>query len=99
MSRSQRNVPAPTRSRHEAVAKPEPPADLWSQLDRLVVEVSKETRPPDTFTSDDLMKRHGICRNAALKRIRKLIALGKIEVAGRETMPKGGRRDYYRLTR
>ena len=57
--------------------KPEPPVDLWEQLDAAIESVGA-SRPPNSFTKSELMSQRNITVDQASKLVYKLTKAGKI---------------------
>jgi len=57
--------------------KPEPPADLWEQLDRIKSN-AKPQRPPGSFTVNDYAARYKISRSSALRQLGALVDAEKL---------------------
>lgn len=70
--------------------KPEPPSDLWEQLDRIVAVTNE--RPPNSFTAVEFANRYKMARRTAQERIRNMVESSQITDLGRI-----GRFHYYRL--
>jgi hypothetical protein len=70
--------------------KPDPPSDMWAQLDALD---PPNTRPTGTFTRAEYCERYRLRRAAGNERLSRLVATGKVVIAGTE--PNGTR--YYRV--
>lgn len=66
--------------RDAALARPEPPADLWAALDRALAEVID--KPAGAFTRGDFMRRYGCTASQAGSRIAKLVSAGCVEAHG-----------------
>jgi hypothetical protein len=73
--------------------KPKPDADLakWCQALASVATVPPDVVPPGWRTAMQLAKEHGIHRNEALDRLRKLAAQGKVETRKYRTTTDSGR--------
>lgn len=83
-------------SRSNEAVKPQPPADLWQQMDEICAELNMNkcvVRGPGMFTSREYADRYSISVSAASVRLRKLIKLGKVEFIGGDSH---GQR-YFRL--
>lgn len=65
------------------LVKPQPPSDLWQQLDSALAEHCPPAgRPPDTFTASELAAHAGYSDTTARARLRKLLKAGKVERVG-----------------
>ena len=71
--------------------KPLMPPDLWDQLDIYIAESIAPPPPPNSFTREDIEKRHGISQNKANKLVTKLRHEGKIRKY------RWGQQTYYML--
>jgi hypothetical protein len=58
--------------------KPIAPPDFWDQLNIYIAEFIAPPPPPNSFTREDIEKRHGISQNKANKLVTKLRHDGKI---------------------
>lgn len=72
--------------------EPEPPADLWAQLDALMGPPRPAMPPCGSFTLDEIAMKYSITENCARKRLRDLINAGKVEKLG-----LWERKAYYRV--
>ncbi|KKM73016.1 hypothetical protein LCGC14_1414760 [marine sediment metagenome] len=70
--------------------KPQPPSDLWEQLDAVIKEVVP-FQPPDSFTIKEYRVKYGIPRCTAQDQVQKLCDAGKLEKI------RHGNRVYFRL--
>jgi len=61
------------------IPKPQPPADLWQQLDEAL---GSEERPSDSFTRDEFQKHRNISDSHARRLLKKLTNAGKIKMQG-----------------
>ena len=61
--------------------KPEPPVDLWEQLDSLIEEVRKipAERPAGVFTVNEFAAKKGLHESSARRKLNNLMKLGKLE--------------------
>lgn len=65
--------------------KPEPPADLWNQLDAYIAQTYNQSlieRPANSKTLPELMERWQATEHVARWRIEKLIAAKKLKEIG-----------------
>lgn len=89
MSRAKRAIPASGDRSNEALReKPEPPPDLWAQLDALCVKsgmVRTVRQLPDWFTAAEYSRQCGLHASSVSNRMRRLRSEGKIEYMGRGT--------------
>lgn len=69
--------------------KPEPPADLWDRVDAFLKEKPKQ--PENTRSTLDFMAKFKVSETEARRRIRALLAAGKIKQVGQI----GTRRFYF----
>ena len=60
--------------------KPEPPSDLWEQLDSIVDRIEKD---PGSFTVEEFSQRYKMGYGAAAAKINRLIQAGAIKRLGR----------------
>lgn len=84
MQSAKRNLQIAARSNHDSL-KPQPPADLWEQLDKLCADLNMPViveRGPGMFTATEYGHKYGIGREAAATRLRKLTDLGRVERVG-----------------
>lgn len=72
-----RDIRPPAGKRDAALAKPEPPADLWAALDRALAEVID--KPAGAFTRGDFKRRYGCTDSQASSRIAKLVGAGRVQ--------------------
>ena len=82
MPRSQGAVLTTTREGELIRVRPEPPADLWDQLEALNAEASRKEqprRPADSFTTKEYGEKFNVSDATALRRIRKMIAAGQVQ--------------------
>ena len=66
-------------------AKPQPPPDLWAQLEKAVQEVTNpapKPKPPNAFTSQEFITKFKLSDDQARGRIRKLMKAGKAKRVG-----------------
>lgn len=78
---------------HNATAlKPQPPDDLWDQLDAAIAEVAP-ARPKESFTTKELAAREHINIKSAERLIRRLLDAGRLCKHG------GGNKTYYVLVK
>lgn len=85
MPRKQANLQVAARANKQAAVMPEPPADLWAQMDALNQRHKMPTlieQPPGTFTALQYGKRYGISRSHAKARLTRLAELGELELVG-----------------
>ncbi len=58
--------------------KPQPPSDLWEQLDVVIREVVPP-RPPNSFTVREYRAKYGVPRCTAQDQVAKLVDAGKLK--------------------
>jgi Fic family protein len=76
---------SPPARRNSHTVKPEPPADLWAQMDAISAKHGIRAtiqQPEGTFTAVAWAKRMNMSISPAKAHLRKLVDLGEIEVAG-----------------
>lgn len=75
--------------------KPEPPSDMWEQLDAALKELreSRTVRPPDAFTTQEFCERQNIQPSWGGKLIAALLKAGKVEKI------KVGKLAYFRMVK
>ncbi len=71
---------------------PVAPDDIWEQLERVRREALEQERPQDSFTVLEYAERFGLPERTAYAQVKKLLAKGRIELAG-----SFGHQRYYRL--
>jgi len=73
--------------------KPQPPADLWEQIDAALADVAP-SKPPGSFSALEFQQRMGIAsRDTAYRKLRKLMDAGKVRRMG------AGSQQYYELVK
>jgi len=82
MQHKKRDIQPPAPQDGEAV-KPEPPDDLWNQIEAaLVVAERTKNKPSGSFTAAELADHKGLTRSQAARRIAKLLVSGKVKKCG-----------------
>ena len=85
MPRSERIIFSSADKDESPRLRPEPPADLWDQLEALNAEASRKEqprRPADSFTTKEYADKFGVSEPTAGRRIRKMIAGGDVQRHG-----------------
>jgi hypothetical protein len=65
--------------------KPEPPVDLWAQMDKVNAQLGLSgitEKTDDMFSAQDYALRYNLSQNNARGRVKKMIIDGHVEVVG-----------------
>lgn len=85
MPRDERTVRPAANQDDKARVKPQPPSDLWEQLEQAVQEACTPIIPASAFTSVDMANHFGFSTSSARRRInalRKAKRIGVVRISG-----------------
>lgn len=66
----------------EGVARPEPPADLWEQIDSALRDIDLAERPANSFTASEFASHKKLSKANAYYQLGRLKAAGRLRKVG-----------------
>ena len=77
----EKTVQSPSKGNDQAGGRPEPPNDLWEQLDRIIADAGEP--PENSFTAASFAKKYKVSDRTAYVKVKHLLEQGLIVEVGR----------------